>query len=85
VLQGHCDRMATALSYTRPVATARLSKTTLELSFASSFEDDMEQGLQPFVVSYNSQESIAHAQRMNNISDIILGGGAAPSLTDIFP
>jgi hypothetical protein len=84
VLQGHCDRMATALSYTRPVATARLSKMTLKLSFASSFEDDLEQGLQPFVVSYNSQESIAHAQRMNNISDIILGGGAAPSLTDVF-
>jgi hypothetical protein len=40
--------------------------------------------MQPFVISYNSQESIAHAQRMNTISDIILGGGAAPSLTDVF-
>jgi hypothetical protein len=54
------------------------------LSFNSSMhEDDLENGLQPFVVSYKDQQTIAKQQHINKDYDMVQQG-AAPQLQDLY-
>jgi hypothetical protein len=47
------------------------------------YEDDLESGLQPFIVSYEDQQSIANQQRVNKDYDVVQQG-AAPQLQDLY-
>jgi hypothetical protein len=53
------------------------------LSFNSMYEDDLESGLQPFVVSYKDQQTVANPQRVNKDYDMVQQG-AAPQLQDLY-
>jgi hypothetical protein len=55
----------------------------INLQFVSPDEDDLESGLQPFVISYHGQRTLAQLQRMNNMYDMIQQG-AQPNLSDLF-
>jgi hypothetical protein len=47
------------------------------------YEDDLESGLQPFVVSYKDQQTVANQQHVNRDYDIVQQG-AAPQLQDLY-
>jgi hypothetical protein len=53
------------------------------LAFKSMHEDDLETGLQPFVVSYKDQLTIAKQQRINKDYNMVQQG-AAPQLQDLY-
>jgi hypothetical protein len=56
----------------------------INLQFVSPDEDDLETGLQPFVVCYHGQKTLAQLQRMNNMYDMRIQQGAQPNLSDLF-
>jgi hypothetical protein len=53
------------------------------MAFDSMYEDDLEAGLQPFVVSYKDQQTVANQQRVNKDYDLVQQG-AAPQLQDLY-
>jgi hypothetical protein len=53
-----------------PVASGDLTTLLMPLSFDSMYEDDLESGLQPFVVSYKDQQTVANQQHVNRDYDI---------------
>jgi hypothetical protein len=55
----------------------------MPLAFNSMHEDEPETGLQPFVVSYKDQLTIAKQQRVNKDYDMVQQG-AAPQLQDLY-
>jgi hypothetical protein len=53
------------------------------MAFDSMYEDDLEAGLQPFVVSYKDQQTVANQQRVSKDYDLVQQG-AAPQLQDLY-
>jgi hypothetical protein len=53
------------------------------MSFKSMYEDDLEAGLQPFMVSYKDQQTVAHQQQINQTYDLVQQG-TAPQLQDLY-
>jgi hypothetical protein len=85
VLQEHLRDNARNLGLPEPVASGELTTMLTSLSFDLMYEDDLETGLQPFVVSYKDQQTIANRQRVNKDYDLVQQGGAAPQpLQDIY-
>jgi hypothetical protein len=84
VLQEHLRDNARSLGLPEPVASGELTTMLMSLSFDSMYEDDLETGLQPFVVSYKDQQTIANQQKVNKDYDLVQQGGAAPQLQDIY-
>ena len=82
VLQEVFDQNAVRLGLPEPVATADLAMTISTLRFASADEDDLEQGLQPFAVSYHSQKTLAEQSALNSLHDLLYLG--TPQLTDLW-
>jgi hypothetical protein len=83
VLQEHLRDNARLLGLPEPVATGELTTMLTSLAFNSMHEDDLETGLQPFVVSYKDQLTIAKQQRINKDYDMVQQG-AAPQLQDLY-
>jgi hypothetical protein len=46
----------------------------INLQFISLDEDDLESGLQPFMISNHGQKTLAQLQQMNNMYDMIQPG-----------
>ena len=82
VLQEKLQETSVLLGYPQPVATGELTQMLINLQFVSPDEDDLESGLQPFVISYHGQKTLAQLQRMNNMYDMIQQG-AQPNLSDL--
>jgi hypothetical protein len=55
----------------------------MPLSFDWMYEDDLECGLQPFLVSYKDQQTIANQDQVNKDYNMIQQG-AAPQLQDLY-
>jgi hypothetical protein len=83
VLQEHLRDNARILGLPEPVATGELTTMLTTLAFNSMHEDDLETGLQPFIVSYKDQQTIAKQQRVNKDYDMVQQG-AAPQLQDLY-
>jgi hypothetical protein len=60
-----------------------LTTILTSLAFSSMHEDNLETGLQPFVVSYKDELTIAKQQRVNKDYDMVQQG-AAPQLQDLY-
>ena len=58
ILQEVFNQNAVRLGLPEPVATADLAMAISTLRFASADEDDLEQGLQPFAMTYHSQKTM---------------------------
>ncbi len=82
VLQEVFDHTAVELGLPEPIATGDLAQTISTLKFASIDEDDLEQGLQPFAVSYHSQKTLADQAALNSLHDLLHLG--TPQLTDLW-
>jgi hypothetical protein len=74
VLQEHLRRMARALKLLVPIATTDLANALYSLSFAGSYEGNLEQGLQPFITTYLGEQSLAEQHELNEMSDLIREG-----------
>jgi hypothetical protein len=60
LLQEHLRDNAHNLGLPEPVASGELNTMLMSLSFDSMYEDDLKTGLQPFIVSYKDQQTIAY-------------------------
>jgi hypothetical protein len=74
VLQEHLRDNARVLGLPEPIATEELTMMLSSLAFNSMHEDDLESGLQPFIVSYKDQQTIAKQQRVNKDYDMVQHG-----------
>jgi hypothetical protein len=83
VLQAHLRDNARALGLPEPVASGDLTTMLNTMAFDSMYEDDLEAGLQPFVVSYKDQQTVANQQRVSKDYDLVQQG-AAPQLQDLY-
>ena len=84
VLQEKLQETSVLLGYPQPVATGELTQMLINLQFVSPDKDDLESGLlQPFMISYHGQKTLAQLQRMQNMYDMIQQG-AQPNLSDLF-
>jgi hypothetical protein len=83
VLQEHLLESAQNLGLPEPVASGDLTTMLMSLSFDSMYKDDLESGLQPFVVSYKDQQTVANQQQVNQDYGIVQQG-AAPQLQDLY-
>lgn len=81
VLQTTLRNTASSLRMTVPVATVELVNSMVNLEFAASFVDHLEQGLQPFMVSYLDQQTISEQRAIIDTYDVLQEG--APTLTDL--
>jgi hypothetical protein len=80
ILQEHLWDNAHNLGLPEPIASGELTTMIMSLSFDSMYKDNLEMGLQPFVVSYKDQQTIANQQRVNKDYNLVQQGGAAPQL-----
>jgi hypothetical protein len=53
------------------------------MAFDSMYEDDLEAGIQPFIVSYKDQQTVANQQRVSKDYDLVQQG-AAPQVQDLY-
>jgi hypothetical protein len=83
VLQERLRDNARILGLPKPVATGDLTTMLISLSFDSVYEDNLESGLQPYVVSYKDQQTVANQQQVNKDYDMVQQG-AAPQLQDLY-
>jgi hypothetical protein len=63
VLQECLQALSILLGYPQPVATRDLMQMLINLKFVSSDKDNLESGLQLFVISYHGQKTLVQLQR----------------------
>ena len=82
ILQESFKATALSLGLPEPVATADFSTTVANLQFSSPFEDNLELGLQPFLVAYHSQKTMSEQASLNSVHDLLASG--TPQLSDLW-
>jgi hypothetical protein len=81
VLQEQFRKMARELKLPVPVATPELVATIFNLKFAAAYEDKLEHGLQPFLVTYLSQKNVSEQQDTIEMHRLMTEG--TPTLLDL--
>jgi hypothetical protein len=82
VLQTALTRIARGLRLPAPVATVELTNmVVVRLEFASTFIDHLDQGIQPFVVTYLDQKRAGEQKELIETHQQMVDG--APTLSDL--
>jgi hypothetical protein len=81
VLQTALTRMSRALRLPSPVATVELTNMLVRLEFASTCVDHLDQGIQPFVVTYLDQKTVGEQKELIETHEQMVDG--APTLSDL--
>ncbi len=81
VLQEQFRKMARELKLPVPVATPKLVATIFNLKFAAAYEDKLEHGLQPFMVTYLLQKNVSEQQDTIEMHQLMTEG--TPTLLDL--